>query len=1183
MSGRLSYSSIFWVPALLFLSACGGEDAATCLDDRSCGAGQRCVTARFGEPGSCEPCAATETPYDGVDNDCSARTPDLDLDGDGDNWDQAPNKPGRDCDDDDSAVGINKAEVCGDGKDNDCDRTVDEPDCADREPPTVTIISPAAGALISGQMTIQVAVSDDVGVTSVDLLLNGAPLESQNFTPPTIAQTVTVTRDSRTLSDGRVVLEAVATDIKGLTTRGQVTIDIDNMTGPEIVFQRPSAAGRAYGGTMMLAADINDPSGVGAVELELDGVPTQSFASPPYQMMIDTRTMSEGEHRVLFRATDLGPEVTTTSELTFMVDNTEPVVVIDDPVANAMLTGPVNASVRATDANGIQLITMAGTTGASPLNFVLNSALLPNGVYTLTATAADTAEVSGGGGNVGSTSVSVRVQNTGTGPVVAITAPLNGEEVFGLTTVNVTAAATSGTIQEVRFFLDGQLLATDGVNPYTVVMDLTGLTGEHEIRADAVAGPSTGSASVRVTAVQGPSFRTAQLVTATGIDASNYDIADLNGDSIPDLVMAGSQQKIVLGDTNLGGRWRAGRSIPLGGGSAADIRVVNIDGTGQVIVVMLNQSIVIYRYTEPGVVTRIYDSGSIGNGFTWMDVGDIDMDGDQDLAIGSGVSPVTILTWNNGAYTATQVIAGAGNAAQIKLFDVDQDQDLDVVVGRTGGGANNVLSVYPNDGTGTFGASRDTATPGQPERFDIGDLDGDGYDDILVLMGNFSVLTGNPATPGAYTLGPVYRTGAPGGRGVLIHDFDGDGRNDWLLAQPTMSGAEIFRNPPGGATPERLSGLLLCDGFRRPRLYDLNRDGEVDLIGSCPGGAIAVSYGLPGGGFFAAPLTLLPSNGTRSFQLLDLNGAAPSELLVGGDTPHAIYVMERSGAEWEIATTSPTPAPMNSLAAGDFDASPGIELIGGTVNAGVFRLLQVTPMSFSASLLPFAGTFGTIGNVVGDPSPEIIIAVDAQGTSMDRVDVYPLALGTPLSSITLPAPAQVLVGNFDSDVGNTPELGLLSTTLSNLTVATPAGVGWTTAAFGLVAGASAFALEDINNDGRMDLVAGGSSSLGILLGDAATTFAAPVVFQTGSAVVKIAKGDFNQDGRIDLAATQSNKRLAIYMARSNGGYFPPLLLPTTAEPKALFVSDLNGDGNDDLVVGHTAGIPAVGTYLSETF
>ena len=78
---------------------------------------------------------ATEIPYNGIDDDCNANTPDDDLDGDGFNL-------ANDCNDNDPAINPDADEVCDDGIDNNCDGQVDE-DCG----PSVPTITSATGEI----------------------------------------------------------------------------------------------------------------------------------------------------------------------------------------------------------------------------------------------------------------------------------------------------------------------------------------------------------------------------------------------------------------------------------------------------------------------------------------------------------------------------------------------------------------------------------------------------------------------------------------------------------------------------------------------------------------------------------------------------------------------------------------------------------------------------------------------------------------------------------------------------------------------------------------------------------------------------------------------------------------------------------------------------------------------------
>src|SRR5688572_10268728 len=86
--------AIAW-SAQLLLTGCEKE----CSSQRDCDRGTKCVVSSADSKGTCVDCGEREVPYDGEDNDCDDTTTDFDLDGDHDNWINAPVNPGTDCDD----------------------------------------------------------------------------------------------------------------------------------------------------------------------------------------------------------------------------------------------------------------------------------------------------------------------------------------------------------------------------------------------------------------------------------------------------------------------------------------------------------------------------------------------------------------------------------------------------------------------------------------------------------------------------------------------------------------------------------------------------------------------------------------------------------------------------------------------------------------------------------------------------------------------------------------------------------------------------------------------------------------------------------------------------------------------------------------------------------------------------
>jgi hypothetical protein len=123
-------------------------------------------------------------------------------------------------------------------------------------------------------------------------------------------------------------------------------------------------------------------------------------------------------------------------------------------------------------------------------------------------------------------------------------------------------------------------------------------------------------------------------------------------------------------------------------------------------------------------------------------------------------------------------------------------------------------------------------------------------------------------------------------------------------------------------------------------------------------------------------------------------------------------------------------------------------------------------------------------------------------------------------------------------------------------------------------GPSSVAAADFNNDGKLDLAVSnsGANTVSILLGNGDGTFAPKVDYPTGNAPIGAAVGDFNHDGIPDLAVlNQVDNTVSILLGAGGGLFASQTAYATGIAPSAVVVADLNGDGNLDLAVANQSG------------
>jgi hypothetical protein len=116
------------------------------------------------------------------------------------------------------------------------------------------------------------------------------------------------------------------------------------------------------------------------------------------------------------------------------------------------------------------------------------------------------------------------------------------------------------------------------------------------------------------------------------------------------------------------------------------------------------------------------------------------------------------------------------------------------------------------------------------------------------------------------------------------------------------------------------------------------------------------------------------------------------------------------------------------------------------------------------------------------------------------------------------------------------------------------------------------AVGDFNGDGKQDLAVANnlSNNVSILLGNGAGHFSAPTNFTVGDRPGSVAVGDFNGDGKQDLAVANSGvpANVSILLGNGAGNFGAPANFTAGDYPNSIAVGDFNGDGKQDLAVAN---------------
>ncbi|HUZ93052.1 MAG TPA: Ig-like domain-containing protein [Candidatus Paceibacterota bacterium] len=387
--------------------------------------------------------------------------------------------------------------------------------------PIVTFVTPQSGATVSGQVSVGVAVSSSMPITSVDFYRDNLLIGTDTAVP------YTATFNATQLVDGYHSLVAVAntaqTGINGSQSEWIQTtggIQSPSVTAPTIAvsFVAPQV-GVTVSGVVPITVSVSSSVPIaGGVVFSVAGKYLGTVSAAPYTISWDSSQALNGWTNLVAVANDgngnagsASMEVNVTGGLSY------PTVTFVTPQSGATVSGqvPVTVSVSAVKPAMTKIdlydgSTLIGSGTASPFTASWNAAQAYNGPHTLVANV-QTAVV----GITGSALDTVNVTGGIPPPAisVSITAPQDGATVFGKVPIAATISSTI-PISKVDFYENGQLVGTATSTPYAAAWDVTQATpGTYTITAMAWASSGlTAGQSISVNVIATPLFSAGEKV-----------------------------------------------------------------------------------------------------------------------------------------------------------------------------------------------------------------------------------------------------------------------------------------------------------------------------------------------------------------------------------------------------------------------------------------------------------------------------------------------------------------------------------------------------------------------------------------------------------------------------------------------------------------------------------------------
>jgi hypothetical protein len=542
----------------------------------------------------------------------------------------------------------------------------------------------------------------------------------------------------------------------------------------------------------------------------------------------------------------------------------------------------------------------------------------------------------------------------------------------------------------------------------------------------------------------------------------------------------------------------------------------------------------------------------------------------------------------NVSFQARRDFPAVGQAGGVVIADLRSNGSKDLVITNSLGSSTS-LDVVRSNGDGSFARPLSFSTGGRaPSGIAVADVNNDGKLDVVVanqLSNSVAVLLGNGN--GTLQSPRVFAVGA-NPLAVAVGDFNGDGNADVVVVNSTSNSVSVLLGN-GDGTLRPASSLAVGISPVAVVVGRFHGGNTTDIAVANAGntgqnnGSVSLLLG-NGNGTFQAATSIVSGGSPASLVTGELNGDGAADLAIADTAQSAVLIALGNGnGTFHRSLNVPAQASPVGVTLADFHGD-GKQRDIVVVSGAPSEVVTVALNRGNGTFFPSAGTFAVSQNPAGIVAADFNRDGRTDVVSASQLGNISVLLGTGLgrflSAVSFPVSNEATYIIAD-DLNGDGRLDVAVANENSNTISILLGNGNGT--FGLkndiAVGSQPFSLSvgDFNGDQKHDLVVANSGqfpndpgSISILLGNGDGTFQPARNIRVGNLPVSAAVGDFNKDGKQDLAvANFVDNTVSVLRGNGDGTFGAPsnLIFPQFSQVFQVAVADVDGDHNEDLIVG----------------